>query len=48
LTPEKIQQLAQRYLETEHFVLALVSKRQQLDLADAPIPLEAVRFVPAP
>ena len=48
LTPQKIQQLAQRYLDTDNFVLALVSKRQQLDLADAPIPPAAIRYVPAP
>ncbi len=48
LTPQKIQQLAQRYLDTDNFVLALVSKRQQLDLADAPVPPEAIRYVPAP
>jgi zinc protease len=45
LTPQKIQQLAQRYLDTDNFVLALVSKRQQLDLADAPIPSVAIRYV---
>jgi predicted Zn-dependent peptidase len=48
LTPESIQQLAQRYLDTDNYVLALVSKRPPLNLADAPIPPEAVRFVPAP
>jgi zinc protease len=48
LTPGEIQQLAQRYLDTDNFVLALVSKRQQLDLADAPIPPAAIRYVPAP
>jgi zinc protease len=48
LTPQEIQQLAQRYLDTDNFVLALISKRQQLDLADAPIPPTAIRDVPAP
>jgi zinc protease len=48
LTPQEIQRLAQRYLDTDNYVLALVSKRQQLDLADAPIPPEAIRSVPAP
>jgi len=48
LTPQEIQQLAQRYLDTDNFVLALISKRQQLDLADAPIPPAAIRYVPAP
>jgi zinc protease len=48
LTPREIQQLAQRYLDTDNFVLALVSKRQQLDLADAPIPPAAIRYIPAP
>jgi zinc protease len=48
LTPEEIQRLAQRYLDTDNYVLALVSKRQQLDLTDVPIPPEAIRYVPAP
>jgi zinc protease len=48
LTPEAIQQLAQRYLDTDNFVLALVSKRAQLSLAETPIPPEAIRYVPAP
>jgi zinc protease len=48
LTPGEIQRLAQRYLDTDNFVLSLVSKRQQLDLADAPIPPAAIRYVPAP
>src|SRR5919109_3969196 len=48
LTPQEIQRLAQRYLDTDNYVLALVSKRQQLDLAEAPIPPEAIRSVPAP
>ena len=48
LTPQKIQQLAQRHLDTDNFVLALVSKRPQLDLADAPIPPAAIRYVPVP
>ena len=48
LTAKDIQRLAQRYLNTDNFVLALVSKRAQLDLAGAPIPPEAIRNVPAP
>ena len=48
LTAEDIQQLAQRYLDINNFVLALVSKRSDLDLADAPIPAEAIRDVPVP
>jgi zinc protease len=48
LTPQEIQRLAQRYLDTDNYVLALVSKRQQLDFADAPIPPEAIQSVPAP
>jgi zinc protease len=48
LTPERIQQLAQRYLELDNFVLALVSKQQQLDLTEAAIPPTAIRYVPAP
>ena len=48
LTPEAIQQLAQRYLDTDNFVLTLVSKRAQLSLAETPIPPEAIRYVPAP
>jgi zinc protease len=48
LTPEELQRLAQRYLDTDNFVLALVSKQQQLDLTDTPIPPEAIRLVPAP
>ena len=48
LIPEEIQRLAQRYLDTDNFVLALVSKQQQLDLTDTPIPPEAIRLVPAP
>jgi predicted Zn-dependent peptidase len=48
LTAQDIQRLAQRYLDTNNFVLALVSKRAQLDLAGAPIPAEAMRDVPAP
>jgi zinc protease len=48
LTPEEIQRLAQHYLDTDNFVLALVSKQQQLDLVDIPIPPEGVRVVPAP
>ena len=48
LTAEDIQQLAQRYLDINNFVLALVSKRSDLNLADAPIPAEAIREVPVP
>jgi zinc protease len=48
LTPQNILRLAQRYLDTDNFVLALVSKRAQLNLADAPIPAEAIRDVPVP
>ncbi|MGH8067697.1 MAG: M16 family metallopeptidase [Candidatus Entotheonellia bacterium] len=48
LSAEDIQQLAQRYLDTDNFVLALVSNRAQLDLAGAPIPADAIRDVPAP
>jgi zinc protease len=48
LTGEDIQRLAQRYLDINNFVLALVSYREDLDLADAPIPAEAVREVPVP
>ncbi|MGH8070931.1 MAG: M16 family metallopeptidase [Candidatus Entotheonellia bacterium] len=48
LTPEDIQRLAHRYLDTDNFVLALVSKRDQLDLAVTSIPTEAIRYVPAP
>jgi zinc protease len=48
LSAEDIQRLAQRYLHTDNFVLALVSKRDQLDLAVPSIPTEAIRAVPAP
>jgi zinc protease len=48
LTPQAIQRLAQRYLDTDNFVLALVSKRERLDLAVPAIPTEAIRDVPAP
>jgi zinc protease len=48
LTGEDIQRLAQRYLNLNNFVLALVSKREDLNLADAPIPTEAIREVPLP
>ena len=48
LTGEDIQRLAQRYLDLNNFVLALVSKRENLDLADAPIPAESIREVPLP
>jgi zinc protease len=46
LTAQDILRLAQRFLDTENFILALVSKRAQLDLAGAPIPTEAIREVP--
>jgi zinc protease len=48
LTAEDIQRLAQRYLDTDNFVLALVSKRLRLDLSAAPFPPEAIRDAPAP
>jgi zinc protease len=48
LTSQDIQRLAQRYLDTDNFVLALVSKQEQLELAGTPIPIEAIRVVPAP
>jgi zinc protease len=48
LTAEDIQQLAQRYLDINNFVLALVTKRSDLNLADAPIPAEAIREVLVP
>jgi zinc protease len=48
LTAEDIQQLARRYLDRNNFVLAVVSKREDLNLADAPIPAEAIRVVPVP
>jgi zinc protease len=48
LTAEDIQRLAQRYLDTDNFVLALVSKRDQLDLSVTSVPAEAIRYVPAP
>jgi zinc protease len=48
LTDQDMLRLAQRYLDTDNFVLALVSERAQLDLADAPIPTEAIRDVPVP
>jgi zinc protease len=48
LTPQDIQRLAQRYLDTDNFVLALVSKREQLELAGTPIPIEAIRHMSLP
>jgi len=48
LTSQDIQQLAQRYLHTDDFVLALVSKGDRLDLAVTAIPAEAIRYGPAP
>jgi zinc protease len=48
LTAQDIQQSAQRHLETENFVLALATKRQQLALSVPQIPQEAVTYAPAP
>jgi zinc protease len=48
LTAEDILRLAERYLDTDNFVLALVSKRAQLDLVGVPIPSEAIRHIPVP
>ena len=48
LTSQDIQALARRYLHTDDFVLALVSKRDRLDLAVSAIPTEAIRDVSAP
>jgi predicted Zn-dependent peptidase len=48
LTAQDIQQLAQRYLQTDDFVLALVTKRDRLDLAVTAIPAEAIRDIPIP
>lgn len=48
LTAEDIQQLARRYLDLNNFVLAVVSKREDLNLTGAPIPAEAIRVVPIP
>jgi zinc protease len=48
LTAQDIQRVAQRYLDTENFVLALVSKRERLQLSVAAIPAEAIAYVPAP
>jgi zinc protease len=48
LTAQEIQGLAQRYLDTDNYVLALVSKRAHLGLAGAPIPAEAIHEVPIP
>jgi zinc protease len=48
LTPRDIQSLAERYLDTDGFVLALVSKGEQLQLNVTAIPTEAIRYVPAP
>jgi zinc protease len=48
LTSQDIQQLAQRYLQTDDFVLALVTKRDRLDLAVTAIPAEAMRDIPVP
>jgi zinc protease len=48
LTAEDIQQLARRYLDLNNFVLAVVSKWEDLNLTGAPIPAEAIRVVPIP
>jgi zinc protease len=48
LTAQDIQSLAQHYLDLNNFVLALVSKREDLNLADVPIPTEAIRQLPLP
>jgi len=48
LTADDILRAAQRHLHTEQFVLALVSKRQQLTLKVDAIPAEAITYVPAP
>jgi zinc protease len=48
LTAQDIQRLAQRYLDIENFVLAIVSKREHLDLIGVPIPAEAIRHGPVP
>ena len=48
LTARDIQRLAQRYLDIENFVLAIVSKRERLDLTGVPIPAEAIRHGPVP
>jgi zinc protease len=48
LTAADILTAAQRYLDTENFVLALASKRQQLQLEVPTIPAEAITFAPAP
>ncbi|MGH8057871.1 MAG: M16 family metallopeptidase, partial [Candidatus Entotheonellia bacterium] len=48
LTAQDLQAAAQRYLHTEQFVLAVVSKRAQLDLTRIPLPPEAITYAPAP
>jgi zinc protease len=48
LTAEDIQRLAQRHLDTDDFVLTIVSTREQLELTVTAIPAEAIRYVPAP
>jgi zinc protease len=48
LTATDIQRLAQRYLDPDNFVIALVSKKADLNLADLPIPAQAIRQVPIP
>jgi zinc protease len=48
LTAQDVQRLAQRYLDTDNFVLALVTKREHLALDVSTIPAEAIRYVPAP
>lgn len=48
LTAQDIQQGAQRYLDTENFVLVLVSKREKLDLAVEQLPTHVITHAPAP
>jgi zinc protease len=48
LTAQDIQRSAQHHLQTENFVLALATKRQQLTLSVPQIPQEALTYAPAP
>jgi zinc protease len=48
LTADDILRAARRHLDTERFVLALASKRQQLTLRVDAIPAEAISYAPAP
>ena len=48
LTSQDIQHVAQRYLDTDNFVLAVVSKRERLQLSVAALPAGAIAYVPAP